>query len=306
VSVPPFDEPLLSERDALPQELALGLERLRDKRPSPERLVAMAAAVGLAATAGTASAATTTSGAAEGTFGLGSPAAKVLLVTGVVTAGAVALLLLRTPSTAPVAPVAVPSSVSVAAGSSSSASAPSDAPARARPPVAAPSAPGASPAEGAVPAEPAAVVAPSVTAEAPLAGRPQHEPSPPTRPAAEAPASPVGVAAPAVARSAPRAATRPHVASPTSNPRAEKSTEVELLRDARQVLDRNPLVALSLCDEHQRDYPGGGLTQERELIAVAALLRLGRSSSAESRAARFRASYPSSPYLPRLDRLVPP
>jgi hypothetical protein len=81
---------------------------------------------------------------------------------------------------------------------------------------------------------------------------------------------------------------------------------VELLRDARQVLDRNPLVALSLCDEHQRDYPGGGLTQERELIAVAALLRLGRSSSAESRAARFRASYPSSPYLPRLDRLVPP
>jgi hypothetical protein len=87
---------------------------------------------------------------------------------------------------------------------------------------------------------------------------------------------------------------------------AAKPTEAELLRDARQVLDRSPVVALSLCDEHQRDYPRGGLTQERELIAIAALLRLGRTSSAEARAARFRATYPRSPYLTRLDRLVPP
>jgi hypothetical protein len=78
------------------------------------------------------------------------------------------------------------------------------------------------------------------------------------------------------------------------------------LRDTRLVLDRNPQIALSFAEQHRRDYPNGSFTQERELIAITALVRLGQTSSAAARAARFRQSYPRSPYAASLDRLVPP
>jgi outer membrane protein assembly factor BamD (BamD/ComL family) len=48
------------------------------------------------------------------------------------------------------------------------------------------------------------------------------------------------------------------------------------------------------------------LVQEREVIAITALARLGRLSEAQRRAERFRAAYPSSPYVDRVDRVVPP
>lgn len=308
--MPPSDEPLLREPEGLPSELRLGLERLRDKRPSPERLAAMAAAVGLTATAGSANAAGTTTAPAPAGGVLASPAAKLLLLGGLVAAGAVALLALR-PSAAPSRATNTPPA-SVLVGSPSGSAAVSEpgavvrgpgAPARALSPVGAPSAPSASPADGADETEapvkdtvPAPGV-PSSPGDAPLPSHDRVEPLP---------AHAATVASTAARTPPSRGDARTTGARPGSPVPHAKATEAELLRDARQVLDRNPLVALSLCEEHQRGYPGGGLTQERELIAIAALLRLGQSGSAESRAARFRASFPRSPYLTRLDRLVPP
>ena len=53
-----------------------------------------------------------------------------------------------------------------------------------------------------------------------------------------------------------------------------------------------------------RRFPDGMLVEERELIAIEALLRVGRREMADARAMRFRDAHPSSVHLPRLDRLL--
>jgi hypothetical protein len=77
-----------------------------------------------------------------------------------------------------------------------------------------------------------------------------------------------------------------------------------LLEAAQDKLASAPADALAKCDEHARAYPSGMLEAEREVLAVDALLRLGRRPEAEARAARFRASHPGSAYLRRLDTLL--
>jgi hypothetical protein len=77
-----------------------------------------------------------------------------------------------------------------------------------------------------------------------------------------------------------------------------------LLRDARLALRQSPARALQLTDEHARLYPRGKLTQERELIAVSALVGLGRRTAALSRAANFERLYPSSPYRKQMGDLL--
>jgi hypothetical protein len=47
------------------------------------------------------------------------------------------------------------------------------------------------------------------------------------------------------------------------------------------------------------------MVQEREVIAIEALARSGRSSEAAARAARFRKAFPSSAYQSKIDGLVP-
>ena len=80
--------------------------------------------------------------------------------------------------------------------------------------------------------------------------------------------------------------------------------EIALLGRAHQALSSNPARALSLTEQHRRDYPSGALGQESDVIAIEALVALGRTGEAEAAAARFRARYPSSAHLRRLDRLV--
>ncbi|HEX6274902.1 MAG TPA: hypothetical protein VFZ53_17790 [Polyangiaceae bacterium] len=82
-------------------------------------------------------------------------------------------------------------------------------------------------------------------------------------------------------------------------------TETELLRAARLTLDGSPAQALGLSERHRSEYPNGALTQEREVIAITALVRLGRSGDARARAERFARAYPSSPYQRRIDALLP-
>jgi hypothetical protein len=70
---------------------------------------------------------------------------------------------------------------------------------------------------------------------------------------------------------------------------------------AQRALDANPALALSLAERHRALFPEGALAQEREVIAVEALRALRRPDEAEARARRFRARYPDSAHLPRVE-----
>ncbi len=71
------------------------------------------------------------------------------------------------------------------------------------------------------------------------------------------------------------------VARPT---RADLTEEARLLETARGHLSSSPASTLRLTEDHRRRFPSGQLEAERELIAVEALLRLGRRDRAEERA----------------------
>ncbi len=81
-------------------------------------------------------------------------------------------------------------------------------------------------------------------------------------------------------------------------------SEARLLAQARAQLTSDPRATLRACEQHQREFSRGVLSQEREVLAVEALVRLGRSAEAQARVARFRAKFSGSPHLPRLEALV--
>jgi outer membrane protein assembly factor BamD (BamD/ComL family) len=56
--------------------------------------------------------------------------------------------------------------------------------------------------------------------------------------------------------------------------------------------------ALAACDDHSRKYPRGALAEEREAIAVQALVLEHRGDDARARAERFRKTHPRSILLP--------
>jgi hypothetical protein len=74
--------------------------------------------------------------------------------------------------------------------------------------------------------------------------------------------------------------------------------------EARETLGRSPAAALALLERHRQTYPRGALVEEREVLAVEALLRLGRRARAESRAQAFLERFPSSAYRRRLGELI--
>ena len=57
----------------------------------------------------------------------------------------------------------------------------------------------------------------------------------------------------------------------------------------------NPSEALSVLDEHRRDYPSGQLAPERDYKRAVATCELGRVEEARSIAAAFGRAYPKSP-----------
>jgi hypothetical protein len=96
------------------------------------------------------------------------------------------------------------------------------------------------------------------------------------------------------------ASPSPGAAAPSSPPPNEGS----LLLRARQALDVDPGATLALTQEHARRFPTGTLAPEREVLAIEALARLGRTSEARARLDSFRSRYPQSPHLSKLDALV--
>jgi hypothetical protein len=71
-------------------------------------------------------------------------------------------------------------------------------------------------------------------------------------------------------------------------------SEAALLEQARSALTSDPARALALTRQHQARFPSGVLKQEREVIAIEALRRLGRSKAAADRAGSFERAFPDS------------
>lgn len=93
---------------------------------------------------------------------------------------------------------------------------------------------------------------------------------------------------------------RPSSEVENTAPAAEES-ESSLLNRAHAAVSSNPDHALSLTAEHSRRFARGMLVQEREVIAVEALARLGRTDEARARATMFHSNYPNSAYRRRID-----
>ncbi|KYF49873.1 hypothetical protein BE08_25650, partial [Sorangium cellulosum] len=54
-------------------------------------------------------------------------------------------------------------------------------------------------------------------------------------------------------------------------------------------------------DRHARSYPRSARAQQRETLVIQALEQIGRRAEAAARAARFRAAFPGSAYLPAIE-----
>ena len=81
-------------------------------------------------------------------------------------------------------------------------------------------------------------------------------------------------------------------------------TEVSLLEEAHTASRGDPQRALDLTDRDALRFPNGALAQEREVIAIDALTRLGRMEDARARARQFFQAFPGSAHGPRVADLV--
>jgi hypothetical protein len=106
---------------------------------------------------------------------------------------------------------------------------------------------------------------------------------------------------PQARRAAEHPAAAPALA--TGSP-ADPAAELALLEQAQLAIDRDPARALALAERHRARFARGQFAQEREMLAIDALLRLKRVPEARRRAAAFERANPNSSHLPRLrDRL---
>jgi len=140
-----------------------------------------------------------------------------------------------------------------------------------------------------------------------LSDRPKPEPAPAVseRPAPSPSVVPTVtfVPAPSSAPSAaPSSSARVNARQGSAPIEAPKESELDLMRDAKAALPVDPNQALSILNRHAKLYPSGVLAQEREVLAIDALLRLGRKSEASARAARFSSNYPTSAHWPHIQR----
>lgn len=103
-------------------------------------------------------------------------------------------------------------------------------------------------------------------------------------------------------RTAPVAVERTSPPPPPPPPPASADEELELLQKAMS--HSEPEQALATVEQHQKRFPDSPLAQEREVIAVQALVKLGRMEAAQERARRFRAAWPTSTHLMRLEVLL--
>ncbi|MFT3925102.1 MAG: hypothetical protein QM778_21380 [Myxococcales bacterium] len=94
---------------------------------------------------------------------------------------------------------------------------------------------------------------------------------------------------------------------PTVTPEVEKhdpAAELSILMRARRVLLADPGRTLELAEEHAREYPRGAFAEEREVLAIEALVRTGKQPAAAQRAQAFGKDFPKSTHRTRIQQLV--
>lgn len=128
--------------------------------------------------------------------------------------------------------------------------------------------------------------------------RPLTTPAPAAGQAAASHPEPAPAAEPPVAAEA----ATPPVRRQRSKATAPGLSESELLRQAQALLSEDPSRSLALTREHGRRFQAGALAQEREVIAIEALKRLGRERAASERAAAFEQRYRGSVHQSRVRR----
>jgi len=145
--------------------------------------------------------------------------------------------------------------------------------------------------------DPVTKTAPSVTAPA-VQPSPASRIEPSVAPELSAPsAEPLPSAAAPVVPAPKQSAASGHASGPS---------ESALLAQAEAALSTNPSRALALTREHKRRFPNGALAQEREVIAIEALNRIGDSESARKRAKDFETSYPGSAHRRKVQNETKP
>jgi hypothetical protein len=140
-------------------------------------------------------------------------------------------------------------------------------------------------------------VAAAVLLTQPAAPAPATLPPPPAPRQASVPPAPVQ------AEAAPETPVAPPVERRVSAGSPAVWDEPQLIERARKALAAEPRRALSLAQEHQRRFPAGALSVEREVIVIEALSRAGQTSEAMRRALSFEGKYPKSIHLPRIRAL---
>src|SRR5438309_116226 len=75
---------------------------------------------------------------------------------------------------------------------------------------------------------------------------------------------------------------------PSNAVTAESPSEIDLIREAQDLLRTDPARALAIAERHRTHFPTGALAEEREVIAIDALCRLGRLAEAKTRADDLR------------------
>jgi hypothetical protein len=106
-------------------------------------------------------------------------------------------------------------------------------------------------------------------------------------------------------RAAPMLRAAPPIVVPSATSTADRvDAELSLVERARDALASDPATALALADRHASEFPQGQLIEEREVIAIEALMKLGRTAEAQSRALRVLSEHPRTPYRARIERAV--
>jgi len=143
--------------------------------------------------------------------------------------------------------------------------------------------------------------APQRTQPAATAPAPAAAPTPAAQPAPQPPVS----EPPPPQASAPPPAPRTRPSQRLAPGAPDATTEMELLGAAHQALRAGtPQRALDLAREHETRFRSGTLVQEREAIAIEALVRLRRAAQAARRLDAFVQRFPTSSYRKRLENLI--
>ncbi len=134
---------------------------------------------------------------------------------------------------------------------------------------------------------------------------PEPLPPEPPRAAIAPPSAPPPPAAPVLAEPeppapAPKAAVRQEPRGPSAGER-----ERLLIERAGVALARGDAAgALEACRDHERHFPQGQLEEERESLAVRALVAKGDFAAAKARGLRFHRAFPNSLLGPVVDEVL--